>query len=304
MKQNAAQFFPFPFPSQLAVMVLASAISVPLVAQQEQPNGNSQTMATSASQQNSPTSSSQQQPSASASQANTDKEGFWGHMNPFARKKWVNKRVDPLKDRLSELDELSAKNSRDIQDVDARSQAGIRKAQSSADAANQTATAASDRAQRASSTAEGANSHVNQLGETVSGIDQYHPVTEVDVNFRGGQPVLTAAARKQLDDLASQLAGRSGYVVEIEGHSPGSGSIGIQNSARLTEAVRRYLVTEHQIPVYRLHSVALGNVKANEEDAKPVRTSNVHIRLMENSLAAQGTASPQGEASLTGAERR
>ena len=30
---------------------------------------------------------------------------------------------------------------------------------------------------------------------------------------------------------------------------------------RLAEAVERYLVTEHQIPVYRMHFVALGNAE-------------------------------------------
>jgi outer membrane protein OmpA-like peptidoglycan-associated protein len=118
--------------------------------------------------------------------------------------------------------------------------------------------------------------------------------------------MLSAAARKQLDDLAAGLAGHQGYIVEIEGHSPAAGSVGIQNSGRLAESVKRYLVTEHQIPVYRLHAVSLGNAKVagtGDQDAKPVRTSSVHIRLMENSLAAQGAASPQGAASLNGAER-
>ena len=32
------------------------------------------------------------------------KEGFWGHVNPFARKKWVNRQVSPVKDRVNELD--------------------------------------------------------------------------------------------------------------------------------------------------------------------------------------------------------
>jgi hypothetical protein len=47
------------------------------------------------------------------------------------------------------------------------------------------------------------------------------------------------------------------------------------------------MVTEHQIPVYRMHSVALGNAPADkEQNAKPVRARTVHIELMENSLAA------------------
>jgi hypothetical protein len=40
-----------------------------------------------------------------------------------------------------------------------------------------------------------------------------------------------------------------------------------------------------------------------EEENKPLKTSSVHIRLMENSLAARDAASPQGAASTTGAER-
>ena len=89
---------------------------------------------------------------------------------------------------------------------------------------------------------------------------------------------------------AASLTGHQGYVLEIEGHSPLAGGAGIQSSDRLTEAVMRYLVTEHQIPVYRLHSVALGNARvADQEEAKltKIKISSVQIRLMENSLAAR-----------------
>jgi hypothetical protein len=69
----------------------------------------------------------------------------------------------------------------------------------------------------------------------------------------------------------------------------------------MAEAVERYLVTQHQIPIYRMHAVALGN--AQPEDGNRVRHSSVHVQLMENSLAAQEPASPQGTVSLNGAER-
>ena len=247
---------------------------------------------------------------------NTPKEGFWGRVNPFARKTWVHKQVDPIKDRVSELDEVNAKNARDIKDVDGRAQAGIHRAQSSADAANQAATAAGQQAQLAGSTAQGASSHVDKLNGTVNGLDQYKQINEVDVAFRGGQPILSKAARGQLDELAANLTGHQGYILELEAHSPAAGSVGIQSSQRLAEAVKRYLVSEHQIPVYRLHAVALGNENVQsaddqqaqalgDRDKKParVRTSSVHIRLMENSLAAQEDTSPHGVASLNGAER-
>ena len=69
--------------------------------------------------------------------------------------------------------------------------------------------------------------------------------------------------------------------------APAAGSAGVQSSERLAESVKRYLVTEHQIPVYRLHSVGLGNSPAaGQEDSKPIKSGSVQIRLMENSLAA------------------
>jgi len=295
-------FSSFDFPGRLAVLLLASAISVPAVAQ-AQSSGQQP--------QNTPPSATQPSPEASPSSntSNTSKEGFWGHLNPFARKKWVHRQIDPLKDRLNELDEVNAKNARDIKDVDARAQAGIQKAQSTADAANQTATAAGQQAQQANSTAQTAANHVNQLNGTVAGLDQYRQVNETEIPFRGGQPILSKSAKDTLDQLAASITGHQGYILEIEAHSPAAGSAGIQNSERLAEAVKRYLVTEHQIPVYRMHAVAMGNAvdqaNTSDDNGKParVKASSVSIRLMENSLAAQESTSPHGVASLNGAER-
>ena len=281
-------------PGQIAVFVLASAIAIPAVAQQAQPAAQPQDNPPAVSQQPSPT--NVQYPS--------DKEGFWGHLNPFARKKWVKKRIDPMKDQLSELDEVNAKNARDIKDVDARAQAGIQRAQNAADQANQAALAAGNQAQTANGIAEGASNHVAQLNSTVHGLDQYSQVNDVNVEFRSASPVLSAAARKQLDDLASNLTGRQGYILEMVAHAPYRGSAGIQHSEQLAEAVERYLVTEHQIPVYRMHYVAMGNMRSeNSTDSGRIRHSSVTIRLMENSLAAQGATSPHDVASSTGADR-
>jgi hypothetical protein len=212
-------------------------------------------------------------------------------VQPFARKKWVKRQTDPINDRLTELDDVNAKNAKDIQDVNDRAQAGIRKAQDSANAASQTASAASDKAQQANSTAQGAAGHVETINGTVNGLDQYKPITEADIAFRGGSVILSADAKKQLDDLATTLDGQHGYILEMEAHSPLGGSAGIQSSSRLTAAIERYLVTEHEIPVYRMHAVSLGNAKdTNDPDAKPVRKSTVHIRLMANSLGTQMSA--------------
>jgi len=299
------------FPRQLALILLASAFALPALAQQEgQTTPDQPTTPAAMDQQSAPIVSDHlPAPTAPPAQVKEPREGFWGRVNPFARKKWVNDRVEPIKGQLNELDEVNAKNARDIQDLDARSQAGIHRAQSSADQANQMAMNAGNEAQNARTTAQGAQGHVDRLNTTVSGLDQYHQATEVEIAFRGGEPVLHAAARKQLDDFAANLTGRRGYIVEVEGYSPLAGNNGIQSSRRLTEAVNRYLVTEHEIPVYRLRAVALGNapvtgMNSDSDETKPVKVSCVRVRLMENTLAAQEEASPHGVASATGAEER
>jgi len=270
-------------PSQLAIFALASAMCVSAAAQQ--PADATSTQAPSATQ-----------PSPGAlKMSEPPKEGFWGRVNPLARKKWVNKRLDPIKGELNELDEVNAKNARDIKDVDARATAGINKAQTTAQAANQVATAAGEQAQRANTIAGQAIGQVDQLDGKVKGLDQYSQISTVSITFRHGATALTPDAKKQLDDLAASLTGHQGYVLDLEAFAPLAGSAGIQSSQRLAEAVKRYLVTEHEIPVYRMHSVALGNVPATGtgEEAKPVRTSYVELRLMENSLAARDGSTPR-----------
>ncbi|MGH9606642.1 MAG: OmpA family protein [Terracidiphilus sp.] len=290
---------------QFAVVILASALGVPVWAAQ-QTDTAAQQQQTNA--QSAPPSASQPSPEG-GTYVPPPKEGFWGRVNPFARKKWVKRQLDPINSQLDELDQVNARNARQIQDVDARAQAGIQKAQSTADSANQTATSAGNQAQQANTTAEQASNTVQQLNTTVTGLDQYHQVTSFDVAFRGESPVLTGAAREQLDSLAASVTGHDGYILQIDAQSPLAGSAGVESSQRMAEAIERYLVTQHQIPIYRMHAVALGNQQTTDaanDNGRPERVhrSNVHVQLMENSLAAQGAAPPQGTASLSGAERQ
>ena len=291
-------------PSPLAILLLVAVAAFPARAQQDQPAPPPAQAAQSSPANLSPDAQEPPVP-YTAAPVKPPKEGFWGHVNPFARKKWVKNQLDPINGQLSELDEVNAKNSKDITDVDARAQAGIFRAQSAADAANQAATAAGAQAQQAGSTAQSAMNHLDALTSTVNSLDTYKKMAEFDIPFHGGQAVLSTAARKTLDDLAATVSGHSGYILEVEAHSPAPGAAGIQNSERLAEAVKRYLVTEHEIPVYRMHAVALGNARSADEDGndRPIHIASVHIRLMENSLAARVVVSPPDTADLSGAER-
>ncbi len=233
-------------------------------------------------------------------------EGFWGHLNPLARKKWVNRQVGPVKDRLNELDQLSSKNAGDIRDLDTRSTAGIRKAQDTADGANQMATTANTQAGQASTLAKQASSRTDTLNTTVSNLDQYAPIADTEIHFRPGQTLLNAKAKAALDDVATKLQGQKGYIVEVQGYSRSRGQAGINNSQAMADAVVRYLVVEHNIPVYRIYRVALGNAPienasnngGNGGSSAASRGSLVHITLMHNSLAGLGSPSSEGSSPI------
>ena len=279
----------------VATLVLAASLGIPAFAQ-----------STQSSPQSSPSPNAQVQTGASANGMNPNdsstyatgqplstksNEGFWGHMNPFARKKWVNRQLNPVKDRLNELDQLTAKNANDIKDVDSRAQAGIHQAQSTADQANQTAQSANTTATQAQSLAQQATDQTGKLNTTVAGLDQYQKVSDTEIRFRSGQTALNAKAKDALDQIATQLQGQKGYIVEVEGYSRVHGQAGIQSSQRMADAVVRYLVVEHQIPVYRIHQVAMGNASVESADGTAYRGSVVRVSTMQNSLAALNSSS-------------
>ncbi len=219
-------------------------------------------------------------------------EGFWGHLNPLARKKWVNRQVTPVKDRLNELDQLAAKNASDIKDVDSRAQAGIHQAQNTADQANQQAQTASAQAGQANQLAQQASAQTAKLGTTVTNLDKYQQITDTEIHFLSSQRALNAKAKDALDQVATQLNGQKGYIVEVQGYSSLRGQAGIRSSQAMSDAVVRYLVVDHHIPVYRIYRIAMGDAPRGSESS--TRGTVVHVTLMHNSLAALDSPSTNG----------
>ncbi len=213
------------------------------------------------------------------------KEGFWGHVNPLARKKWVKRQIDPIKDRTNELDQLQAKNANDIRDVDSRAQAGINHAMTAAQLADQHALDAANRANSAQTLAGTASTRTDALNGTVSNLDQYQAVTSTSVPFAAGHTALGKAGKSDLDDVAAKLAGEKGYIIEVQGYS----RAGVQTSQAMADAVVRYLVTEHQVPVYRIYRTGLGKNTAKTEDGEKALVNGVRVTLLHNSLASMST---------------
>lgn len=227
--------------------------------------------------------------------AGQSKEGFWGHLNPLARKKWVNRQVSPIKDRANELDQLQAKNANDIKDVDARSQAGINKAMMAANTADSHAMDANNRATEASTLAGSATSKTDALHTTVGNLDQYSEVTSTSVAFASGHTTLGKTAKANLDEVAEKLATEKGYILEVQGYSRG----GVQTSQAMADSVVRYLVTEHQVPIYRIYRSGLGKNTAKPASGEKLMANGVRVTLLHNSLATMDAKPTTGSTGST-----
>jgi len=283
--------------SYILSLCLAAALAIPAVAQQQnQSNTQDQPQTQAQPTQAQPAQQTDQAAQATdQTQAATGKEplkyerheGFWGKMNPFARKKYVNKQLDPVRGRVNELDELTAKNSKMIADVDSRATEGIRNAMSKANEADTHALDAGNRANQAQQTAQTAHTRITGVEQTVSKLDQYQPVTQAEIRFRSGQGALSQNAKEALDQIATSLKGQKGYIVEVQGFSPGAGNTAIENSRSMAQMVVRYLVLNHNVPLYRIYTVGMGNAPLQDEDGKMKRArgGRVEISLLKNSLA-------------------
>ena len=225
------------------------------------------------------------------------RQGFWGKVNPFARKKYVQRQLTPVQNRVNELDELTAANSKMIKDVDSRAQEGIKMASNKANEADQHAVDAGNKAQVAQDTATKANTRLTTVEGVVSNIDQYKATNQTEIRFRPGQTVLSQNAKTALDQMADPLKGTHGYIVEVQGFSSGKGQAAIATSRKMADAVVRYLVENHEIPVYRIYVLGMGNAPAPtaaDSGEKPKRMSGgrVEVSLLKNDLEQLATTSP------------
>jgi|SRR5271168_3732864 len=219
-----------------------------------------------------------------------------------ASKNYVRQQTTPLINKTNELDDLTAKNTKDIKDVDVRTQAGLQAVNAKTDAVEQKAQAAGQQAGQAQTLADNANRRVDTLQGTVANLDNYKLVTETSVLFGFNKDTLTKEAKADLDTLATKVASTKGYLVALEGgtDSVGDAQYNYDLSQRRARAVIQYLASEHQIPAYKIYLIGLGKdkpVDSNKTREGRSKNRRVDVRLMSNTTDATTPAQPTASTS-------
>jgi outer membrane protein OmpA-like peptidoglycan-associated protein len=109
-------------------------------------------------------------------------------------------------------------------------------------------------AKAAQATADAAVAGVNATNDRISALDDYTPQETTSVNFRTGSAVLNSEGKGKLDEIATKALNEKGYVLEVTGFADSTGNTEFNHrlSQRRADAVIRYLVEQHQIPLRRI----------------------------------------------------
>jgi outer membrane protein OmpA-like peptidoglycan-associated protein len=207
--------------------------------------------------------------------------------HPFASKKYVQRHTQPIRDRLNELDALTSENGKMTKDADARAQQGLQMAAEKTSLADQHATDAGTKAQSAQAAATEASTRVAATEQRVGNLDQYKGSAQTEIRFRAGQSALSKDAKDALDQMAGTLKDQRSYIIEVRGFAPGHGQAAITSSQKMADSVVRYLVLTHQIPVYRIYMMSMGNAALGDGTAaKHGSSARVEVSVLKNDMVS------------------
>ncbi len=218
-----------------------------------------------------------------------------------ATKNYVKNQTAPLVNHAGQLDQKTAQNSREIQDVNQRAQAGIQKAQGSAEQAAQSAQNAANQANQAQTAANDVAHRADSLESVVKGLDNYKQMADVTVTFGFDKSNLTADAKQQLDNFASQISNAQSYILEVTGgtDTTGPAQYNYMLSQRRADSVVQYLAAKYNIPPHRFYLIGIGKdqqVAPDNTAAGRKKNRRVEVQLLTNMSQGGGEAQPQSSA--------
>jgi OOP family OmpA-OmpF porin len=195
-----------------------------------------------------------------------------------ATKKYVAQQTAPINAKVSEVEKQAQGTQKQLESDEPKISAAAEKA----DSADARAGDALGRADAASKKSDQVRSDLNaELNERIANLDDFKPAGDVVVLFKFNSAKLTDEAKQQLDQLG-KVGSMKRYFVAIEGFTDKTGTpeYNLQLSRRRAEAVQTYLVSQHNVPVYRIQIVGLGKDKpVNDEKTRDDRQKNRRVQV-------------------------
>jgi peptidoglycan-associated lipoprotein len=195
----------------------------------------------------------------------------------------VNSKVDTLSGTVEQTQGRIQTDEAKIGQVDQKAEA----AGKSAETAQNTATAAQQAARQAAARADQVNTELS--ANIAAGRKLVYEVTlsEDQGNFKFGKTELPDQAKMRIDEVIGQLKGQQGkdVYIEVEGHTDNVGGkdMNYQLGLERAEAVKKYLYSQHQIPLHKINVISYGEEKpVSPNNTKDGRAQNrrVVIRVL------------------------
>jgi outer membrane protein OmpA-like peptidoglycan-associated protein len=169
----------------------------------------------------------------------------------------IQTNVVPVENRLGEAESrlsLSEQNARHLAGQVEELAAVSNAARGGAKAAQETADTALETAKQAGTAAESANAGVRTTNDRITSLDDYEVQNVATVQFKVSSATLSDDAKAALDKLASEAKNAKGWVIEVTGFTSSDGNevFNRQLSQRRADAVVRYLLEQHGIPLRRI----------------------------------------------------
>ncbi len=191
-----------------------------------------------------------------------------------ATKKFVRQNIDPVNQKVTDLDKRAADNARAIEQLDESTKRDFSRVDEKVQAADTKATEAgrkadegiakanqaSEKAENARTLAENSMNRAGRLEKAFENLENYQVASTKTIYFGFNKANLDDEAKKELDDLARSLGSQKRFVVEVQGYTDvaGPADYNYELSAKRANGVVRYLTLQHKIPAYRVHTIGLG----------------------------------------------
>ena len=221
-----------------------------------------------------------------------------------ATKKYVQETAAPIQTKVDQVAQQANTQGTQIdasrKDIE-RHETGINAARERAMSAENRANEALTKATEVGQTATEAKSLATQntqaissLKDSLGNLDDYKLNSETVVNFGFNKDKLADDARGQIDQFVKQHANAKRYFITIEGFADKTGSARYNDelSRRRADSVMAYLVTQYDIPVYRIQEIGLGTAKpADTGRNRTARAKNRRVEVKMFVAPDMGTSS-------------